>query len=134
MKTFRMSLLALAFAALNATAAAPPAYFVDETKLPFSSLPGLPAQQLWGVHNGAGYRVEEFDLAGMEHAARGRILEEYVGAVLEALTGESFEWRGRDVRVTPKPVTDPRRMLFVGGGVPAAARRAARSFAILARS
>ena len=42
------------------------------------------------------------------------------------MSGESFEWRGREVRVTPKPITDPRRMLFVGGGVPAAARRAAR--------
>ena len=58
MKTFRLGLLALAFAALSATAAAPPAYFVNETKLPFAALPGLPAQQLWGVHNGAGYRVE----------------------------------------------------------------------------
>jgi alkanesulfonate monooxygenase SsuD/methylene tetrahydromethanopterin reductase-like flavin-dependent oxidoreductase (luciferase family) len=81
--------------------------------------------RMWVVF-GAGYRVEEFDMAGMEHAARGRILEEHVGAVVEALSGESFEWRGREVRVTPKPVTDPRRMLFVGGGVPAAARRAAR--------
>ena len=42
------------------------------------------------------------------------------------MSGASFEWRGRTVRVTPEPVTDPRRMLFVGGGVPAAARRAAR--------
>jgi alkanesulfonate monooxygenase SsuD/methylene tetrahydromethanopterin reductase-like flavin-dependent oxidoreductase (luciferase family) len=75
---------------------------------------------------GAGYRVEEFEMAGFEHAARGRVLEEHVSAVLEALTGETFDWRGREVRVTPKPVTDPRRMLFVGGGVPAAARRAAR--------
>jgi alkanesulfonate monooxygenase SsuD/methylene tetrahydromethanopterin reductase-like flavin-dependent oxidoreductase (luciferase family) len=81
--------------------------------------------RMWVVF-GAGYRVEEFDMAGLEHAARGRILEEHVGVVLEALSGESFEWRGREVRVTPKPVTDPRRMLFVGGGVPAAARRAAR--------
>jgi alkanesulfonate monooxygenase SsuD/methylene tetrahydromethanopterin reductase-like flavin-dependent oxidoreductase (luciferase family) len=30
------------------------------------------------------------------------------------------------VRVTPTPVTDPRQMCFIGGGVPAAARRAAR--------
>jgi alkanesulfonate monooxygenase SsuD/methylene tetrahydromethanopterin reductase-like flavin-dependent oxidoreductase (luciferase family) len=81
--------------------------------------------RMWIVF-GAGYRVEEFEMAGLEHAARGGILEEGVHAVLEALTGESFEWRGRDVRVTPKPITDPRRMLFVGGGVPAAARRAAR--------
>jgi alkanesulfonate monooxygenase SsuD/methylene tetrahydromethanopterin reductase-like flavin-dependent oxidoreductase (luciferase family) len=75
---------------------------------------------------GAGYRVEEFEMAGLEHAARGRVLEEHVATVLEAMTGEPFEYRGREVRVTPKPVTDPRRMLYVGGGVPAAARRAAR--------
>lgn len=81
--------------------------------------------RMWVVF-GAGYRVEEFEMAGMEHAARGRVLEDYVAGVLEALTGETFDWRGRDVLVTPKPVTDPRRMLFVGGGVPAAARRAAR--------
>ncbi len=81
--------------------------------------------RLWVVF-GAGYRAEEFDMAGLEHAARGRILEEHVAAVLDALGGEEFEWRGRDVRVTPRPVTEPSRMLFVGGGVPAAARRAAR--------
>lgn len=34
----------------------PPQYFVDETKLPFTALPGATAQ--WGVHGGAGYRVE----------------------------------------------------------------------------
>jgi alkanesulfonate monooxygenase SsuD/methylene tetrahydromethanopterin reductase-like flavin-dependent oxidoreductase (luciferase family) len=81
--------------------------------------------RLWVVF-GAGYRKEEFEMAGMEHAARGQILEDDVQAVLDALTGEEFEWRGRDVQVTPRPVTDPRHMLFVGGGVPAAARRAAR--------
>lgn len=81
--------------------------------------------RIWIVF-GAGYRVEEFEMAGLEHAARGRVLEEHVGAVLEALTGEQFDYRGRDVIVTPKPITDPRRMLYVGGGVPAAARRAAR--------
>jgi alkanesulfonate monooxygenase SsuD/methylene tetrahydromethanopterin reductase-like flavin-dependent oxidoreductase (luciferase family) len=81
--------------------------------------------RLWVVF-GAGYRMEEFEMAGMEHAARGRILEEHISTVLDALTGEPFEWRGRDVQVTPRPVSDPHRMLFVGGGVAAAARRAAR--------
>jgi alkanesulfonate monooxygenase SsuD/methylene tetrahydromethanopterin reductase-like flavin-dependent oxidoreductase (luciferase family) len=81
--------------------------------------------RLWVIF-GAGYRVEEFAMAGVEHAARGRILEEYVGVVLDALTGEPFEWRGREVQVLPKPVSDPRSLLLVGGGVPAAARRAAR--------
>ncbi len=42
----------------QAAAAAPPAYYVDQTKLPFAALPGLAAKQLWGVHNGAGYRIE----------------------------------------------------------------------------
>ncbi len=82
-------------------------------------------RRLWVVF-GAGYRVEEFEMAGVDHAARGRVLEEYVATVLTALQGEPFTWQGRTVRVTPTPATDPRRMLFVGGGVPAAARRAAR--------
>ncbi len=81
--------------------------------------------RLWVVF-GAGYRVEEFEMAALEHAARGRILEEHVGVLLQALQGEPFEWGGRDVTVTPKLVTDPQRMFFVGGGVAAAARRAAR--------
>jgi pimeloyl-ACP methyl ester carboxylesterase len=41
-----------------ATADTPPAYFVDESKLPFSALPGLTTNRFWGVHNGAGYRIE----------------------------------------------------------------------------
>ncbi len=54
-----------------------------------NALPG----RLWIVL-GAGYRVDEFEMAGVEHAARGKILEEYVGALLQAWTGEPFEWRG----------------------------------------
>jgi pimeloyl-ACP methyl ester carboxylesterase len=63
MKTLRKLLVAAATALLTShaamvSAAAPPAYFVNEAKLPFAGLPGLTAQQLWGVHNGAGYRIE----------------------------------------------------------------------------
>src|SRR3954453_6699498 len=65
-------------------------------------------------------------MAGMEHTNRGKVLEQYVQVVLDALTGDSFEWGGRGIRVTPKPITDPHAIFFVGGGVPAAARRAAR--------
>jgi pimeloyl-ACP methyl ester carboxylesterase len=58
-----MRLIALAFASLTivttgSMAAQPPQYFVDSSKLPFAAMPGLPAQQLWGVHNNAGYRIE----------------------------------------------------------------------------
>src|SRR5262245_9397138 len=38
--------------------AAPPDYFVDESKLPFDALPGTTTQRLWGGHNSAGYRIE----------------------------------------------------------------------------
>jgi hypothetical protein len=61
-KNFRTLLVAAAAAlCVGQTAvvqAAPPAYFVDEAKLPFAGLPGLAARQLWGVHTGAGYRIE----------------------------------------------------------------------------
>ncbi len=75
---------------------------------------------------GAGYRVEEFEMAGVPHDERTAYLEEYVDVIIRALTEDSFEWRGRTISVTPKPVTRPHPPLFLGGGVPAAARRAAR--------
>src|ERR1700722_17093262 len=86
-----------------------------------NSAPG----RLWVVV-GAGYRIEEFEMAGLEHAARGRLLEEYVEVLLQAWRGEPFDWRGRMVTVTPRPATLPHPMVLVGGGGPAAARRAAR--------
>lgn len=36
----------------------PPDYFVDESKLPFDGIPGIPSDRYWGVHGGAGYRIE----------------------------------------------------------------------------
>ena len=56
---------------VSANAAKPPAYFVDESKLPFTELPGATA--LWGVHGGAGYRVEvngiDYEMDGCTGAA-----------------------------------------------------------------
>lgn len=60
-KTLVPIVAALAFSASAlqpAVAAPPPAYYVDEAKLPFAALPGLDTQRAWGVHNGAGYRIE----------------------------------------------------------------------------
>ena len=64
----------------SAIAAPPPAYYVDEAKLPFAGLTGLPARQLWGVQNGAGYRIEVPDnwngkLVMWAHGYRGTGLE-----------------------------------------------------------
>jgi hypothetical protein len=59
MKHF-MARTVAAFAALftfaTVMAAPPPAYFVDESKLPFTALPNATA--FWGVHGGAAYRIE----------------------------------------------------------------------------
>ena len=98
-----------------------PVRIAEEIAVLDNAAPG----RLWVVF-GAGYRIPEFEMAGMEHAARGRILEEYVEVIKEAWTGEPFDWRGRTVIVTPKPATEPHPMVLIGGGVPAAARRAAR--------
>ncbi len=73
---------------------------------------------------GLGYRDEEFVMAGVDRKRRGRLLEEYVQVMRDAWTGEPFEWRGRMVRVTPKPPSPP--VLLVGGSTEKAAKRAAR--------
>jgi hypothetical protein len=49
---------AAAGAATPAHAQPPPEYFVDESKLPFDALPGIDTDRFWGVHGGAGYRIE----------------------------------------------------------------------------
>ncbi len=58
-----------------------PEYFVDEAKLPFDALPGFEdATQLWGVIDGAGYRIEvpadwNGELVMWAHGFRGTGLE-----------------------------------------------------------
>ena len=75
---------------------------------------------------GAGYRPEEFEMAGVERSARGRLVEEYVGVLRSAWSGEAFTWRGRTITVTPRPVSVPHPPLLIGGSSAAAARRAGR--------
>src|SRR6266550_1366219 len=77
-----------------------------------------------GLIAGLGYRREEFAMAGVDRAERGRLLEEYLAVMRQAWTGEPFTWRGRTIRVTPKPASPP--MVLIGGSTPKAARRAAR--------
>ncbi|MEV7322126.1 LLM class flavin-dependent oxidoreductase [Streptomyces sp. NPDC093970] len=75
---------------------------------------------------GIGYRPEEYALFDVDWKRRGRLQDEVLETVLKAWTGEEFEYRGRTVRVTPRPFTDPHPLLLVGGSSKAAARRAAR--------
>lgn len=70
--------LALLFGPSVASAAKPPGYFVDESKLTFEALPG--ATPYWGVHARAGYRIEVPDnwngeLVMWAHGFRGTRLE-----------------------------------------------------------
>ncbi|WP_046727820.1 LLM class flavin-dependent oxidoreductase [Streptomyces humi] len=75
---------------------------------------------------GIGYRPEEYALFDVDWKRRGRLQDEVLETVLKAWSGEEFEYRGRTVRVTPRPFTDPHPLLLVGGSSKAAARRAAR--------
>ena len=75
------ALLALMAAVPNeAVAEPPPQYFVDESKLPFDALPGTSTTRYWGVHGGAGYRIEvphdwNGELVLYAHGFRGTGLE-----------------------------------------------------------
>jgi pimeloyl-ACP methyl ester carboxylesterase len=58
----------------------PPEYFVDEDALPFDGIPGIPTDRHWGVHAGAGYRIEvphhwNGSLVMWAHGFRGDALE-----------------------------------------------------------
>jgi alkanesulfonate monooxygenase SsuD/methylene tetrahydromethanopterin reductase-like flavin-dependent oxidoreductase (luciferase family) len=75
---------------------------------------------------GAGYRRAEFEMAGIDRKERGALVEECVGVLRSAWTGEPFAWRGREVLVTPLPATPGGPAIFVGGKTIAGARRAAR--------
>lgn len=51
-------------------------FFVDESKLPFDAVPGLPSERYWGIDEGAGYRIEvpenwNGDLVVYTHGFRG---------------------------------------------------------------
>ncbi|MYW65315.1 LLM class flavin-dependent oxidoreductase [Streptomyces sp. SID8379] len=75
---------------------------------------------------GIGYRPEEYAQFDVEWKRRGKLQDELLETLLRAWTGEEFTFRGRRVRVTPRPFTQPHPMLLVGGSSQAAARRAAR--------
>ncbi|WP_324788864.1 LLM class flavin-dependent oxidoreductase [Streptomyces sp. H51] len=75
---------------------------------------------------GIGYPPEEYAQFGVDWERRGRLQDELLETLLKAWTGEEFSYRGRRVRVTPRPCSAPHPLLLVGGSSKAAARRAAR--------
>jgi alkanesulfonate monooxygenase SsuD/methylene tetrahydromethanopterin reductase-like flavin-dependent oxidoreductase (luciferase family) len=63
---------------------------------------------------------------GRSRAERGRRMDACLAALRQAFRGEPFEFEGRRVRVLPRPATPGGPPLLLGGGSPAAVRRAAR--------
>lgn len=74
----------------------------------------------------AGYRPEEYEQFGLEIRRRPSLMEEAIVTLRKAWTGEPFEYRGRTVRVLPRPHQTPQPQIVLGGASPATARRAAR--------
>lgn len=72
-----------------------------------------------------GYVADDFDLFGADYAGRGDTMEALVPFLRRAWTGEPFEYKGRTVRVTPRPFQDPMR-LYMGGGTRRTIERAVR--------
>jgi alkanesulfonate monooxygenase SsuD/methylene tetrahydromethanopterin reductase-like flavin-dependent oxidoreductase (luciferase family) len=75
---------------------------------------------------GAGYVPFEFAMFGKSMKDRAHSMDTGLETILRALRGERFEIDGRPIFIRPLPVQPPEEMILVGGGVPAAARRAAR--------
>jgi alkanesulfonate monooxygenase SsuD/methylene tetrahydromethanopterin reductase-like flavin-dependent oxidoreductase (luciferase family) len=73
-----------------------------------------------------GYRQEEFCAVGKDLGVRKKYMDEIGAFLKQAWTGETFEFEGRTITVTPKPFSQPRPMLLMGGSSAPAARRAAR--------
>jgi alkanesulfonate monooxygenase SsuD/methylene tetrahydromethanopterin reductase-like flavin-dependent oxidoreductase (luciferase family) len=66
---------------------------------------------------GMGYRPAEYELFGTPFAERGRLMDDLLEELMALWSSPSF---------TPGPLTRPHPMVFVGGSVRAAARRAAK--------
>lgn len=73
-----------------------------------------------------GYVPAEFAMFDAPMSQRARRTTEMVETLKKAWTGEPFEFRGRTVRVMPKPAQVGGPPITLGGSVEAAARRAAR--------
>jgi alkanesulfonate monooxygenase SsuD/methylene tetrahydromethanopterin reductase-like flavin-dependent oxidoreductase (luciferase family) len=75
---------------------------------------------------GIGYRPSEFAAHGKDWDARGALMDEALEVMLQAWTGEPFEYRGTTMRVTPAPLTKPHPPVLLGGTSKVSVRRAAR--------
>jgi len=75
---------------------------------------------------GVGHRSQEYDHFGIDMATRARVADEILAVLGPLVRGESVEYRGRPVRVTPPCGSANGPMVLIAGGSKAAARRAGR--------
>lgn len=75
---------------------------------------------------GVGHRSQEYDHFGIDMTTRGRVADEILAVLGPLVRGESVEFRGRSVRVTPPCGSVNGPMVLIAGGSKAAARRAGR--------
>jgi pimeloyl-ACP methyl ester carboxylesterase len=94
---------ASSFAAADRAGAGQPDWFIDQTKLPFTALPGATAY--WGVHAGAGYHIEvpddwNGDLVLYAHGYAGEGLELAVQnpSIRRHLIDEGYAWAASSYR------------------------------------
>ena len=80
----------------------------------------------FGITAGMGYRPDEYAMFGKDWPTRGKLMDECLEVLLRAWTGEPFEYGGRKVHLTPRPLTQPKPPVMVGGSGKHGARRAAR--------
>ncbi|PKP99911.1 MAG: LLM class flavin-dependent oxidoreductase [Alphaproteobacteria bacterium HGW-Alphaproteobacteria-13] len=76
---------------------------------------------------GMGYRPHEFEMFGRDITKRLAIMNETMATLKAAWTGEPFEFRGRTVRVTPRPATPGGPKIYMGGSTEKSAIRAAKA-------
>jgi alkanesulfonate monooxygenase SsuD/methylene tetrahydromethanopterin reductase-like flavin-dependent oxidoreductase (luciferase family) len=74
---------------------------------------------------GIGHRSEEYEHFGLSMATRGKVADEILDVLDDLLHGETVEYRGRRVRVTPPCMSVDGPAMMIAGGSRAAARRAA---------
>jgi len=75
---------------------------------------------------GIGYRPDEYAMFDVDWARRGELLDEGIEVLIQAWKGEPFEYQGRTVQITPKPLTGPLPPVLCGGQSKRGAKRAAR--------
>lgn len=75
---------------------------------------------------GLGYVPAEFAMFGISLADRAKRVEEGLDLLRRTFAGETVDYHGRAITIRPRPATEQGPRIFVGGAVPAAAKRAAR--------